>query len=316
MKPYVVTITLNPALDKTVTIKKLIHGGLNRVSDIRIDAGGKGINVAKVLNKFRVNVIATGLISGFQGQILSELLSDEKIEAQFVRIPGDTRTNLKIVEEETNITTEINEAGFSVRNEDLEQFKDRLSCLLENASFMVLSGSLPVGVKEDIYAELIQLAGSKGVRTVLDADGIALQKGIKATPYAVKPNLNELEKLFGRKMSDDMDIIKAGSMLQEQGVEIIAVSMGAEGAILMKREEILRVRTFPVTPISTVAAGDSMVAALVFSLLNEYPLEYTAKWITAAGTITALKSGTQVCSFEEVQKSLDLVSVEKIHLVK
>jgi len=314
MRPYVVTITLNPALDKTVTINKLNQGGLNRVSSMRIDAGGKGINVAKVLKRFDTNTVAAGLIAGFQGQILLGLLSDENIEAQFLKIQGDTRTNLKIVEEETNITTEINEAGFYVNESDLELFKEKLSVLLENASFLVLSGSLPRGVKEDIYSDYINLATSKGVKTVLDADGAALQKGIEASPYVVKPNLAELEKLFGRKMSDNTDIINAGRMLQKRGIEIVAISMGAEGAILMNREEVLRVKTFPITPMSTVAAGDSMVAALVFSLLNGYPLKQTAKWITAAGTITASKPGTQVCTLEEVQKSIGLVEVEQLSL--
>lgn len=314
MKSYVVTMTLNPALDKTVTIDKLNQGGLNRVSGIRIDAGGKGINVAKVLKKFSTDTVAAGLIAGFQGQTLLGLLSDENIEAQFLKIQGDTRTNLKIVEEETNVTTEINEAGFYVNESDLELFKEKLSVLLENASFLVLSGSLPRGVKEDVYSDYINLARSKGVKTVLDADGAALQKGIEASPYAVKPNISELEKLFGRKMSDNSDIVDAGRVLQKRGIEIVAVSMGAEGAILMNKEEVLRVKTFPITPMSTVAAGDSMVAALVFSLMKGYTLKETAKWITAAGTITASKPGTQVCSLEEVQKSIGLVEVEQLSL--
>ena len=311
MSSYVVTVTLNPALDKTVTIGKFNLGGLNRVTDLRIDAGGKGINVAKVLNRFETGVVATGLIAGAQGEILLSLLEKEKIEAQFLKISGDTRTNLKIVEEATNVTTEVNEAGFYVSSEELNRFKEKLSSLLENASFFVLSGSLPGGVEEDIYSHLIQLARSKGVKTILDADGSALEAGVKAAPYAVKPNLHELEKLSGRKMSDTRDIVQAAKTLQEQGVEIVAVSMGAEGALIMDRKEVLRVKTFPITPMSTVAAGDSMVAALVFSFLNGYPLKKTAKLITAAGTITASKPGTQVCSLEEVLQSIEDVQIEE-----
>lgn len=311
MKPYVVTITLNPALDKTVTINKLNHGRLNRASSIRIDAGGKGINVAKVLTGFKVDTIAAGLISGRQGQTLLELLSEEKIKARFLDVQGDTRTNLKIIEEETNVTTEINEAGFYVDDSDMQLFQDRLSELMENASFLVLSGSLPKGVREEAYSDYIKLAASRGVKTILDADGPALQKGIEAAPYAVKPNLCELERLFGRKMSDDTDIVNAGRTLLQRGIEIVAVSMGAEGAILMNSEEILRIKTFPIIPVSTVAAGDSMVAAMVFSLLKGYSLKQTAKWITAAGTITASKPGTQVCTLEEVRKSVERVEVRR-----
>jgi 1-phosphofructokinase len=312
MNPYVITVTLNPALDKTVTIEKLNVGGLNRVKDLRIDAGGKGINVAKVLNKFEVDIVAAGLIAGAQGELLLSLLEKEKIEAQFFKIPGDTRTNLKIVEEATNITTEINEAGFCVNDKELNKFKERLSALLENASYLVLSGSLPKGVNENIYSELIQLARDKGVKTILDADGPALKEGVKAVPYAVKPNIHELEKLYDRKMSGDSDIVHAAKALIEKGIRMVAVSMGAEGALIVDRQEVLRVKTFPITPMSTVAAGDSMVAALTFSFLNGFPLERTAKLITAAGTITASKPGTQVCSLKEVLQAVEGVKVEKL----
>lgn len=312
MKPYVVTITLNPALDKTVTINKLNHGGLNRASSIRIDAGGKGINVAKVLKGFSVNTIASGLISGVHGQTLLELLSRERIEARFLNVQGDTRVNMKIIEEGANVTTEINEMGFCVDDKDLELFQHKLSELLYSASFLVLSGSLPRGVREEIYSSYIKLAAGRGVKTILDADGAALQKGIESSPYAVKPNLCELERLFGRKMANDNDIVSAGRNLLKKGVKIVAVSMGEKGAILMNDDEALRIRTFPVVTASTVAAGDSMVAAMVFSFLNGYSLKQTAKWITAAGTITVSKPGTQVCSLEEVRKSLELVEVRQL----
>jgi 1-phosphofructokinase len=312
MKPYVLTITLNPALDKTVTIDKFIKGGLNRVKDLRIDAGGKGINVTKVLNKFGVDVIATGLIAGVGGQTLLGLLSEENIESQFLKIPGDTRTNLKIVEEATNITTEVNEPGFYVTPESIDMLKRKVSDLLDNASFMVLSGSIPAGVKPDIYAELIELARSKGVKTILDADGSALQAGVKSAPYAVKPNQHELEKLLGRKMPGIADLVSGAKELQQMGVETVAVSMGAEGALLLDKNEILRIETFPITPMSTVASGDSMVAALVYSKLNAFSLRDTACWISSAGTVTASKPGTQVCSFEEVRNSLGLIRIKQV----
>lgn len=312
MKPYVLTITLNPALDKTVTIDKFINGGLNRVKGLRIDAGGKGINVTKVLNKFDVNVIATGLIAGIQGQNILKLLSEEGIEAQFLEIPGETRTNLKVVEQNKNITTEINEPGFDVPPEYIEILKQKVSVLLENASFLVLSGSIPAGVKPDIYADFIELARSKGVRTILDADGVTLQKGIMAAPFAVKPNQHELEKLLGRKMPDTAELVQGAKELQLRGVETVVVSMGAEGALIVDKNQVLRVKTFAIKPMSTVAAGDSMVAAFVYSMLNGFSLKETAGWVSAAGTVTASKPGTQVCSLQEVENSLGLITIEQI----
>ncbi len=310
MKQYVVTVTLNPALDKTVIINKLEIGGLNRVQSMRMDPGGKGINVAKVLNQFGVNVAATGLIAGSQGQVLLRYLASEGINASFLTIPGETRTNLKIVDSNLNMTTEINEAGFKVGKTELDAFKDKLSTLLNEASYLVLSGSLPPRVENSIYRELTEIAKSKGVKTILDADDEALFEGIQAAPFAIKPNIHELEKLAGYKMTDDRDIVRAAREILKKGIKIIIVSMGAQGAIIMDEQETYRARTGSIEPKSTVGAGDSMVAALVYSLLNQYSLEEISRWVTAAGTVTASKTGTQVCSLEEVQQFLNNVRVE------
>ena len=312
MKPYVVTVTLNPAIDKTVIVDKLQIGGLNRVQSVRMDPGGKGINVARVLHQFGIPVTAAGLIAGAQGQTLLQYLALERITANFLTISGETRTNLKVVDASSNITTEINEAGFAVREKEINNFKIQLAKLLEDASFLVLSGSLPPQVEYGIYRELTAIAKSKNVKTILDADDEALCAGIQAAPFAIKPNIHELGKLAGREMADDQDIIHAARKIMERGIELIIVSMGAQGAIIMNKQENYRVRTGSIVPQSTVGAGDSMVAVLAYSLLNQYSLAETAQWVTAAGSITASKPGTQVCSLVEVQQFLHKVQVERM----
>jgi len=312
VKSHIITVTLNPALDKTVTIQRLDVGGLNRVQSVRLDPGGKGITVARVLNGFGVNVEATGLIAGSQGQRLLENLAAEKINADFLTIKGETRTNLKIVDASNNITTEINEAGFEVAARSMDAFKEKLSTLLNKASYLVLSGSLPPQVDSTIYRELIGMANNKGVKTILDADGKALLEGIQAAPFAIKPNIHELEELAGYKMANDQDIIRAARKILAQGIEIIIVSMGSQGAIIMDKQETYRVRTSPIIPGSTVGAGDSMVAMLVYSRLNQYSLAETAQRVTAAGAVTASKPGTQVCLPVEVEHFLKYIQVEKI----
>lgn len=312
MKSYVVTVTLNPAIDKTVIVDKLQIGGLNRVQNVRVDPGGKGINVARVLNQFGVDVKAAGLVAGTQGQNLLQYLSQERIETNFLTIPGETRTNLKVVDISSNITTEINEAGFSVSKTELEVFKKQFSELLSKACYLVLSGSLPPLVESGIYRELTQIAKDNGVKTILDADDEALSEGIKAVPYAIKPNIHELEKLAGYKLTSERDIIDAARKIMEQGVEIVIVSMGAKGAIIMNKTEIYRAQAEAIIPKSTVGAGDSMVAVLVYSLLNGHSLMQTAQWVTAAGTVTASKPGTEVCSLAEVKRFLDNIQVKRI----
>ena len=311
MKPYVVTVTLNPAIDKTVLVDKLQVGGLNRVQSVRMDPGGKGINVARVLNQFGVNVTAAGLIAGSQGQNLLQYLAGERITACFLTIAGETRTNLKVVDSSSGITTEINEAGFAVGEKEITAFKVQMSKLLEEASYLVLSGSLPPGVECGIYRELTEIAKRKGVKTILDADDDALFEGIQAAPFAIKPNIHELGKLTGHELANDQDVISAARKILERGIEIVIVSMGEQGAIIMDNEAIYRVRTEAIVPKSTVGAGDSMVAVLAYSLLSQYSLAETAHWVTAAGTVTASKSGTQVCSLPEVQQFLNKVQVEK-----
>jgi 1-phosphofructokinase len=308
----VITVTLNPALDKTVIIDSLNIGGLNRVKTAKFDPGGKGINVANVLNNFGEGVEATGLIAGTQGQLLLEYLNQAGIKSDFYKVAGETRTNLKVFEEHSSVITEINEPGFIVTEKDLTCFVEKLSDLLNHASFLVLSGSLPIGAKDDIYYNFIQLANSKGVKTILDADGKALQNGIKAIPYAIKPNVYELELLTGRKMSTVKEIVDAARQLTDMGIEIVAVSMGSEGAVVINNTDSFHVRTDRITPKSTVGAGDSMVAAFVYTILNNYPLDEAAKWASAAGTATATKPGTEVCTLKEVREFIPKVQVEKL----
>lgn len=312
MDNCVVTVTLNPALDKTIVLDYLEKGGLNRVKLIRTDPGGKGINVAKVLNNLGVKVEAVGLIAGIQGQSLLEYLHYLDINSNFHKIPGETRVNLKIYEEITNSITEVNEPGFAVSEDDMACFGKTLSNVLDRASFLVLSGSLPKGVPDDIYCKLASLAREKGVRTILDADGKALMNGIGGVPFAIKPNIYELEQLTGKKMASDGDIVQAARQLIKQGIEIVIVSMGGEGSLIVSSNEAFRVRVPSITPKSTVGAGDSMVAAFVYTVLNNQSLEETARFITAAGTATASKPGTEVCTLDEVLQLVNDIKVERI----
>lgn len=305
----VVTVTLNPALDKTVTVEGFTAGSLNRVQEVRLDPGGKGVNVARVLKNFGVSVLATGFIAGMQGKLLLKALEDEGITTAFVSVPGETRTNLKVVDLATRQTTEINEPGFVVDSARMQTFYQLLDSVLEQTAYLILGGSLPQGAAAGTYRELISRAKAKGVKVVLDADGEALRAGLAAQPFAVKPNLAELENLLGRSLQDTEAIIAAGRQLLEQGVELAVISRGSKGAVVLNREEVIVTEPFPIVPQSTVGAGDTMVAALVYALLQQKPLAETAAWATAAGTIAASKAGTQVCTREEVEANLARVKV-------
>ncbi|MFZ5590290.1 MAG: 1-phosphofructokinase [Bacillota bacterium] len=312
MRSKVVTVTLNPAIDKTIIVPRLEVGGLNRGEQIRLDPGGKGVNVARVLKKFSIDVTATGFIGSSQGEFIQGSLHDLGIKTDFVKVQGVTRTNLKIVDNNTKITTEINEPGFEVTAKELADFRERLSHLLQDTSFLVLGGSLPQGVSEDVYKEYIFLAKEKNVQVILDAEGEVLKEGIKARPFAVKPNIYELEGLVGRLLATEKDILSAAQEIVREGIEVVVVSMGGRGAIVLSKDEAYCVTPFAITPQSTVGAGDSMVAAMVYAFLENKTLEEVSRWAVAAGTVTASKAGTEVCSLEEVQRSLNKVHVTRI----
>lgn len=311
MKP-IITVTMNPALDKTVTVEQFIPAGLNRIKTVRTDPGGKGINVAKVLKQFGAPVSAWGIQAGHEGRMLMEMLEAAQIPAHFLEAEGKSRTNLKVVDEETRQTTELNEPGVTPSESLLTELVSQLDASMRDTSLLVLAGSLPPGTPPDFYGRLIAIASTHGVPTILDADGTALAAGLEAVPYAVKPNIHELEALLGRTLTTDEQVIEAARGLQAGGIKLVAVSMGAAGSILVGEQEVYRARPFPITPMSTVGAGDSMVAAMAYCLSQGKTLEETARWTTAAGTVTASKPGTEVCSLAEVQAKLAAVSLEHL----
>ncbi|MNU43262.1 Tagatose-6-phosphate kinase [compost metagenome] len=315
MKSSVITVTLNPALDKTVTLEELQVGGLNRVQEIRIDPGGKGINVAKVLRNFQVSVTAAGFVGGYSGRQLLGDLDKLGVQQAFIQVEGETRTNLKIVDSSTSITTEINERGSFIKEMDVLVFMKQMESILEGAEVLVLGGSIPPGISVDIYRTLTDMAGRKNVKTILDADGEALALGLKGKPYAIKPNIHELEQLMNQKLESTKDIVDACRSLLQEGIQLVIVSMGADGAIFVSADEMLKASPFPIEPKSTVGAGDSMVASISSSIIAGHNLEEIARWATAAGSITASKEGTEVCSRDEVAQSLNLVGIENIDFI-
>lgn len=312
MQPPVITVTLNPAIDKTITLSDFKVGGLNRVKHLRMDPGGKGINVAKVLKEFDVEVLTTGFIAGNQGQYLMKQLEQQGIHIDFFEVQGEIRTNLKIVDEASNTTTEINEQGFEITDSDIEKFSAQLFKKVKKGSILVLGGSLPNGAPANIYRKIIEVVQAKGAKVILDADGDALKEGIEARPYAIKPNLQELEQYLIQTLETDQDLLFAGQQLLNKGISIVLISLGSKGSLIMNHQEAYRVQPFPIIPKSTVGAGDSMVAALVYCILNHKNFEELARWTTTAGTVTAAKSGTQVCTLNEVQELISKVKCMKI----
>lgn len=312
MKKRIMTVTLNPCIDKTIVLNGFCEGGLNRAESVRTDAGGKGINVSKVLKRFGAETLAVGVM-GQNGSddILAEL-KNRGIGCDFLPVSGTNRTNYKLQDREKSQVTEVNEPGFSVSKEDADQAMSLIKQYLHEVGVMVLAGSFAPGFSADIYKQLILLAKEQGVPVILDADGEAFSQALEACPYAVKPNRFELEQFFGKPLKTDEDLLVCGRKLTEMGVSLVVISLGGEGAMYVTKDAALRVFLAPMSCQSTVGAGDSMVAAVAHSLVEGKDLYDLAKMASAAGTITASKPGTEVCTLEEVisyQEQLEVITL-------
>ena len=308
----VVTVTLNPCLDKTLCVSELKSGEVNRAQKSMLDAGGKGINVSRALTNFGVDNVAMAIVGGDSGELLEKLLKDEGVEYDFLKCQGETRTNYKIFDEVSGDTTDINEPGITISQTVLEEFKQRFGKNLQGAEYAVLAGSIPPGVKSNIYAELIDEANKAGVKVILDTTGERLSEGIKAKPFAIKPNIHELEEVIGKKLKNSSELLEELREMTKSGIELVTVSMGADGAIFMKGNVAYKAGTLPVEVKSAVGCGDSVVAGIVYSLLSGFDLKKTAMISAAAGGITATKDGTNMCTADEVLKSYTNISIDRI----
>jgi 1-phosphofructokinase len=257
----VVTITLNPAIDQTVTISNFTAGAVNRVETSRSNAGGKGVNVAAMLAESGVRVAVTGFLGRENVSTFEEHFSRLGIRDYFVRISGRTRTGIKIVDPSLRQTTDINFPGAAASPADLAAFTHQLSLL--DADCFVLAGSLPPGVEPTIYRELITGLRARGRRVVLDASGEPLPLALEAKPHLIKPNIHELGELLGRPLPDTAAVVAAARELVARGIETVVVSMGKDGACFVTAQEAIVAVPPDVEVSSTVGAGDAMVAGLV-----------------------------------------------------
>lgn len=306
------TVTLNPAIDKTVEINGLVLGGVNRTVSERTDAGGKGINVSKVIKTLGGQSTAMGIIGGGTGDAIEEYLKSLDIAADFVRVPGPTRTNLKIIDTENHINTDINEQGCPIDGEAVKMVEQKLTSALNPGDIAVLAGSVPRGAPADIYARLVRLCNSHEALTFLDVDGALLTEGIKAKPYLIKPNIDELSRISGKKLETARAAAGVAAELVRGGVTNVVVSLGGDGALFCSESGVYHARGLKVPVRSTVGAGDSMVAALCVSAQRGCDISQTITLAVATSAANVTCSGTQPAQYSLIEELKKQVSWEKI----
>lgn len=308
----VTTITLNPAIDKTFTVKSLEYGSVNRVGKGVIETGGKGLNVSKVLGKLGDSTTAIGFIGNQNKEIMMNLLKQEKMETEFIEVPDQTRTNVIIVDEDRAITTNINEEGFYIDLDRYEMMKNLVVKYAETSDYMVFSGSAPKGIDDTVYYDLMTLVKNK-CRTVLDADDEMLLEGLKASPYLIKPNIHELENAFNVTLSNDEEIIElCRKVIKEYDIKLVLISMGGEGCILITQQEAYKALPIPVEVKSTVGAGDSLVAGFVYGLHNNLSYEECLAYGTVCGAIAVARDGVGTFTPDELPVFLKQAQVQKL----
>lgn len=301
------TVTLNPALDKTVEIPGMALDTVNRITEMRTDPGGKGINVSKVIAKLGGESCAVGILGGGSGKMLEKLLEGEPFATRFRFVEGQTRTNLKIIDREGHTNTDINEPGLTVTAAELDALLRELLAELRPGDIVVLAGSLPKGAPQDIYRSWTAACKKAGARVFLDADGALLAEGIKAAPHLIKPNDGELSRLAGKKLETLEELTAEGRKLLERGIERVVISLGGRGALYLRKGSTIYAEGLRVPVGSTVGAGDSVVAALAYAEAQGLSEEEAVRLSTAAGAANVMCSGTQAAERSAVEALLPKV---------
>lgn len=308
----IIAVALNPAIDRTLEVPGFTAGGTNRVAASRVDPGGKGINVARVLRAFETPVEVVGFLGGANSRLITAHLDSMGVPHQFVAIEGETRVNLKLVDPLTGALTEVNDLGFRVEPVRLEQMTRTIQDALPRSDVLVLAGSLPTGVPPTYYRDLARMARAAGVSVILDADGEPLRASLPARPTLIKPNQGEAERLLGRSLRGRTEVVAAARELLTLGPELVVVSCGAAGAALASTGGAWWASPPPITPSSAVGAGDSMVAALARALVIGLPPGEALRLATAAGAATASLPGTQVAGKALVDRLLPGVQITSV----
>ena len=282
------TLTLNPAVDYVVRLPELREGETNRASSASIRFGGKGINVSLVLRELGVESTALGFIGGFTGIALADHLAALGIPSDFISLPdGMTRINIKLNTAANE--TEINAPGPRIPSDALQALSEKL-CGATSTDTVILAGSVPPTLPVDLYARIMARAGASSTRFVVDAEGESLRSTLPFHPYLIKPNRTELESLIGEPLSTEDALRDAARSLQCAGARNVLVSLGEQGALLLDEEGCFhRAAAFSIRPVSTVGAGDSMVAGFLAGAARGY--EYAMKLGIAAGSATAETEG-------------------------
>lgn len=300
------TVTFNPSIDYVIKVENFTAGTVNRVVDENKYAGGKGINVSRVLNNLGVKSRALGFIGGFTGQFIESFLQEEEIYTDFIQVNGDTRINVKL---SSNEETEINGSGPNIGEEDLNKLFGKIDAL-NSEDILVLAGNVQRSLPRNIYSQIQEKVKDKDVKVIVDTTGEALISTLRHKPFLIKPNNHELGEIFNIKIYKKEDIIKYSQKLREMGAQNVIISMAGEGALLICSEGVYHASAPKGIVKNSVGAGDSLIAGFLASHSKTQDINEAFRYGVASGSATAFSM--DLCKREEVEKLLVQVKFTKL----
>lgn len=308
----ITSITLNAAIDQIYEVGSLSAGTVNRVSSVHRDAGGKGMNVAKVVSCLGGAVDVGGFAGGMNGERIRQLLEERSIPSELITIAGESRVCLTVLDKTNGQGTELLEGGPVISESEWQTMLDWLHRKSKDVEWFALSGSLPKGLKPDTYAEMIAIINQNGAKVVLDTSGEALLKGLDAKPYAIKPNEQEIADIIGKKAMSVADLIEAGNQFVESGIEHVCFTLGGEGALLMNRSGSFAIDAPHVPVVNTVGSGDAFVGGFLFGCATGEDVETAYKRAVACGSVNATYKAIGFVNQKQVEALMKEITVTKI----
>lgn len=311
----IITVTFNPAIDKTAEIDVLHAGGLNRLKNVRMDVGGKGVNVSKTIHELGGSTLCSGFLAGNSGEFIEKTLQEMKIQTNFVWVEGTTRTNLKVLDNKMELT-ELNEAGPHINQANIDELMNVILPLCTSDTIVVLSGNVSPGVPTTIYKDMIERIKKVNGRVVLDVDGDLFREGIKASPTIIKPNKYELALYFGLdETCDNTIIIKKAKSLLNKDTNLVVVSMGKEGSIFISEKGVYQANALNIEAHSSVGAGDAMVAGITYAMHEQLSFEDLIRLAVACSAGAVMSKGTNPASkavVDTLKKQVEITKVEEV----
>jgi 1-phosphofructokinase family hexose kinase len=306
------TLTLNPAVDRELTVPAMEFDSVLRASESRVDFGGKGFNVSRLLKGMNEPSTAVGFLGGNAGELLQKGLQSLGIGTDFVWVSEETRTNVSIVTQSHDHYIKVNEKGPLVDDAKQQELLAKIDSLAKAGDWWVLAGSLPPGVPNGIYARVVNVLNKHGANAILDTSGESLKLGCVEKPYLVKPNAEEAHGLTGLPMNTPTEIAAGAAEIRRMGAQNVVVSMGKEGALLHTAEGTWLVHTPTIKEKNPIGAGDSMVGGLTWALTQSIALKEALGWGVASGAATASLPGTEVGTRPLIEELYSQVRFEKL----